>query len=330
MIIVTGGAGMIGSAVVWRLNQRGREDIVIVDQLGTTDKWRNLVPLRFLDYMEKDKFQTQLEKSFDSGNVDAIIHLGACSSTTERDASYLAENNFNYSKQLAAYALNAGIRFIYASSAATYGFGNQGFIDDESMLHRLRPLNGYGYSKHIFDLWLLRNGLLGKVAGLKYFNVFGPNEYHKGDMRSVVLKAFAQIVDTGGMTLFRSHHPDYADGEQLRDFLYVKDAASMTLFFLDRPEASGIFNIGSGTARSWNDLAAALFRALEREPDITYVDMPDFIRTRYQNYTCAEVSKLKEAGYIAKTVGLEEAVTDYVRNYLSSDLHLGDGEGVEV
>lgn len=324
MIIVTGGAGLIGSAVVWQLNEQGRDDIVIVDHLGSSDKWRNLAALRFLDYVEKDRFLPLLEGPMDSEPVEAIIHLGACSSTTERDVSYLVENNFEYSKRLARFAMRRGARFIYASSAATYGDGSLGFSDDEGMLSRLRPLNAYGYSKQLFDLWLQRNGFLGKVVGLKYFNVFGPNEHHKGEMRSVVLKAFEQIMDSGGMTLFRSHHPDYADGEQLRDFVYVKDAAAITLFFMDKTTANGIFNVGTGTARSWNDLAAALFSALGRQPNIDYVDMPEQIRSRYQYHTCADPAKLRTAGNSGSGTSLEGSISDYVKNYLLSARFLGD------
>lgn len=328
MIIITGGAGLIGSAVAWLLNRQGRDDLVIVDHLGSGDKWRNLAPLRFRDYLEKDKLLALLEGApaapFGGRPVEAVIHLGACSSTTERDASYLAENNFAYSKRLAGYALATGARFIYASSAATYGDGSLGFSDDEALLHRLRPLNAYGYSKQLFDLWLLQNGLLDRVAGLKYFNVFGPNEHHKGEMRSVVLKAFQQVVETGAMTLFRSHRPDYADGEQLRDFVYVKDAAAMTLFFLEERQANGLFNIGTGTARSWNDLARALFAALDRPPQITYCDMPEQLRARYQYYTCAEPAKIRAAGYSGRMTPLEEAIGDYVRNYLVPERFLGD------
>lgn len=332
MIIVTGGAGLIGSAVVWRLNQLGHENIVIVDHLGTSDKWANLVPLKFQDYLEKEDLLPLLEKGTSSPvgtqRVQAIIHLGACSSTTERDASYLIRNNFEYSKQLACFALENNARFIYASSAATYGDGALGFNDDEASLSRLRPLNGYGYSKQIFDLWLQQHGLLDKVVGLKYFNVYGPNEHHKGEMRSVVLKAFEQVQATGGMTLFRSHRPEYGDGEQLRDFVYVKDAVAMTLFFLQHPEANGIFNVGTGQARSWNDLARALFAALGKPVNITYIDMPEHIRSRYQYYTCADNAKLGAAGYSGQVSSLEDAITDYVQGYLLPGLHLGDS--VEV
>jgi len=324
MIIVTGGAGLIGSALVWKLNQQGRDDVVIVDHLGSSEKWRNLAPLRFRDYIEKDRFLPLLEGIFGSEPVEAVFHLGACSSTTERNVSYLIENNFEYSKRLTQYALKAGARFIYASSAATYGDGSLGFCDDEAILHRLRPLSAYGYSKQLFDLWLQQNSLLDKVVGLKYFNVFGPNEHHKGEMRSVVLKAFEQIIETGGMTLFRSHHPDYRDGEQLRDFVYVKDAADMTLFFLERTTSNGIFNVGTGTARSWNDLAKAIFAAMGRTPNIAYIDMPEHIRPRYQYYTCADPSKMWSAGYATLCTPLEDSVADYVRDYLQEGRHLGD------
>ncbi|MBJ6724142.1 ADP-glyceromanno-heptose 6-epimerase [Geomesophilobacter sediminis] len=324
MIIVTGGAGLIGSAVVWQLNRQGREDVVIVDHLGETEKWRNLAPLRFRDYLEKDDFLAALRGPLGSEPVEAVIHLGACSSTTECDASYLIRNNFEYSKHLANFALQKGARFIYASSAATYGDGALGFCDDETTLPQLRPLNAYGYSKQLFDLWLQRNALLDRAVGLKYFNVFGPNEHHKGEMRSVVLKAYEQIAASGAMTLFRSHHPDYADGEQLRDFVYVKDAVNMTLFFLENRAAHGIFNVGTGKARSWNDLGKAIFAALGRKASISYIDMPEQIRPKYQYYTCADAGKISAAGYSGTTTPLEDSVADYVRNYLVPGRHLGD------
>lgn len=331
MIIVTGGAGLIGSAVIWRLNQLGRDDILVVDHLGNGDKWRNLVPLRFRDYCEKDDFLEMIADgrissrlSLKGKKIEAVVHLGACSSTTEKDASYLVHNNFEYSKRMALFALNIGARFIYASSAATYGDGSRGFRDDESAIHLLTPLNMYGYSKQLFDLWALRNGVSERIAGMKYFNVFGPNEYHKGDMRSVVLKAYEQIVSTGGMVLFRSCRPDYADGEQMRDFIYVKDAVEMTLFLLDRTDINGIFNIGGGEARTWNSLAAAIFNALEKPANVTYVDMPEAIRPKYQYYTCADMTKLRAAGYAGAGTTLEDAVADYVRNYLIPDKRLGE------
>ncbi|MBN2644732.1 MAG: ADP-glyceromanno-heptose 6-epimerase [Desulfuromonadaceae bacterium] len=331
MIIVTGGAGFIGSALVWRLNQLGREDILIVDSLGSTDKWKNLVALRYADYMEKDDFlqlilTDQLQDCFDFGErgLEAILHMGACSATTEKDARYLIHNNFEYTKQLALLALHTEARFIYASSAATYGDGSQGFVDDENGLDCLRPLNMYGYSKQMFDQWARREGLFKQIVGLKFFNVFGPNEYHKGDMRSLVIKAFEQIQQTGRIGLFKSYRSDYADGEQQRDFVYVKDVVDMTLFFLDKPDLGGLYNIGSSAAHSWNELAHAIFASLDRVPAIDYIDMPDNLRDKYQYYTCSDVSKLRAVGYTGVQTSLDEAVRDYVVNYLLPHGYLGD------
>jgi len=330
MIIVTGGAGLIGSAVVQHLNGLGREDILIVDHLGHTDKWRNLSPLRFLDYLEKDAFERMLDEGSlarrmpGGRSLDAVIHLGACSATTEPDATYLIKNNFEYSRKLALTALAADARFVYASSAATYGDGGNGFVDDDSQLPLLRPMNMYGYSKQLFDLWALRQGLLHKIVGIKYFNVFGPNEQHKGEMRSLVLKAYEQIGATGSLRLFRSHRPEYGDGEQLRDFIYVKDAAAMTLHFLRNKSASGIFNVGGGTTVSWNRLAGAVFNAMERPVLIEYIDMPESIRNTYQYLTCADTAKIRAAGYSETVTPIEEAVTDYIRNYLVPGKRLGD------
>lgn len=331
MIIVTGGAGLIGSAVIHRLNQLGREDILVVDHLGRSEKWRNLTPLRFMDYMEKDAFEARLDAGSlqrhplrGAGGVEAVLHLGACSATTELDASYLIRNNFEYSRKLALVALENNARFIYASSAATYGNGESGFEDEEQNLARLRPMNMYGYSKQLFDLWALRHRLLGRIAGLKYFNVFGPNEHHKGEMRSLVLKAYEQIMASGTLRLFRSHRPDYADGEQQRDFIYVKDAAAATVHFLINRQANGIFNIGGGSAVSWNRLAAAVFSAMERPVSIQYIDMPESIRATYQYHTCAETAKLRAAGYPEEMRTVEQGVADYFRNYLIPGKQLGD------
>ncbi len=330
MIIVTGGAGLIGSAVVQRLNELGREDILIVDHLGLTDKWRNLTPLRFMDYLEKDAFERILDDGSLAGRLpgdcrlDAVIHLGACSATTEPDATYLIRNNFEYSRKLALAALAADARFVYASSAATYGDGENGFVDDDSRLPLLRPMNMYGYSKQLFDLWALRRGLLDKIVGIKYFNVYGPNEQHKGEMRSLVLKAYQQISATGTLRLFKSHRPEYGDGEQLRDFVYVKDAAAMTLHFLQNNKANGIFNVGGGTTVSWNRLARAVFSAMERPVNIEYIDMPESIRNTYQYLTCAETAKIRAAGYTEAVMSVEDAVHDYVRNYLVPGKRQGD------
>jgi len=331
MIIVTGGAGFIGSALVWRLNQLGVEDILIVDHLGSGHKWKNLDPLRFRDYLEKDEFlglighdSRRILSGFGRNGIDAVIHLGACSSTTEQDASYLVKNNFEYTKQLALFAVQNGIRFIYASSAATYGDGANGFSDDEGKLNALRPLNMYGYSKQLFDVWAKANSLLERIVGLKYFNVFGPNEYHKGEMRSLVAKAYEEILSTGKMRLFKSHRDEYGDGEQRRDFLYIKDAVEMTLHFLENRNTNGLFNIGGGEANTWNRLAAAIFNALGKPEKIEYIDMPETIREKYQYYTCADIANLRRTGYVRPLTRLEDAVKEYVQDYLVPRKRLGE------
>ena len=322
MIIVTGGAGFIGSAIIAALNTRRLTDILVVDQLGEDQKWKNLQNLSFADYVEKDDFlEMIIEDKFDS-STEMVYHLGACSDTTETNASYLIKNNYEYSKLLAQWAIKINARFIYASSAATYGDGSIGFSDDENGIVRLRPLNLYGYSKHLFDLWAYRTGLLKKIVGLKYFNVFGPNEYHKANMRSFILKAFEQINSTGKVNLFKSYNSDYKNGEQVRDFIYVKDAVEMTLFFMDNPRLNGLFNIGTGEPRTWNDLVIAVFVGMGRKPNIEYIEMPESIRDQYQYYTCAEIAKLRHAGYNKKTTPLEDAIKDYVQNYLQKGGYL--------
>jgi len=322
MIIVTGGAGFIGSALIAELNARQITDILVVDRLGTNGKWKNLRNLSFADYVEKtDLLEMVIAGKLDSP-VEAVFHLGACSDTTEPDASYLIKNNYEYTKLLAQWATNANVRFIYASSAATYGDGSAGFKDDEEDIESLCPLNMYGYSKHAFDLWARRTRLLNNIVGLKYFNVFGPNEYHKGHMRSFIVKAFEQINAEGTVRLFKSHEPDYADGEQVRDFVYIKDAVNMTLFFLDNPHLSGLYNVGTGEARTWNDLVIAVFAAMGKKPNIEYIDMPDSIRNQYQYFTQADISKLRAAGYDNQTTPLEDAIKDYVQTYLQEDGYL--------
>ncbi len=322
MIIVTGGAGFIGSALIAALNKRQIADILVVDQLASDEKWKNLRNLSFADYVEKDDFLEMVLENKIGPPVEAVFHLGACSSTTETNASYLIKNNYEYTKLLAQWATDADIRFIYASSAATYGDGLAGFSDREGQIDKLRPLNMYGYSKQLFDLWARRTGLLKKIAGLKYFNVFGPNEYHKADMRSFVLKAFEQINAKGKVGLFKSYKPEFKDGEQKRDFIYVKDTADMTLFFLDNPRLTGLFNIGTGKPRTWNDLVKAVFAAMDRQPNIEYIEMPDSIRSQYQYFTEADITKLRKAGYNKKTTSLEDAIKDYVQNYLQKNGYL--------
>ena len=322
MIIVTGGAGFIGSAIVWRLNQLGENKIIVVDELGKDDKWKNLVPLKYEDFIHKDDFISMIIEKDISFDISSIIHMGANSSTTEKDADHLFSNNYLYTQELAKYCLEQNIRFIYASSAATYGNGVLGFDDDENKLETLRPLNMYGYSKQLFDLWAKRSGAFDKIVGLKYFNVYGPNEYHKGDMRSVVHKAFEQIRDSGKVKLFKSMNPKYKDGEQLRDFVNVKDAVEMTLFFLDKPKVNGLFNLGTGKSRTWNDLVSAIFKALDKPVNIEYVDLPEHLREKYQYFTEANMNKIKKAGYNKSITSLEDGVADYVKNYLLGKQYL--------
>ncbi len=322
MIVVTGGAGFIGSAIAWRLNTEGHDDIVIVDELGFDEKWKNLVGLSFRDFINKEVFIDKIDEGFNF-NIEAIIHMGANSSTTEKDADHLLKNNYEYTKRLAKYCLRHDVRFIYASSAATYGDGKLGFDDDENICKSLRPLNMYGYSKNLFDLWAIKQNAADKIAGIKYFNVYGPNEYHKGDMRSVVHKAFEQIRDSGKVRLFKSKHPDYKDGEQKRDFVYVKDAVDMTLFFLEHKDKNGIFNVGSGKARTWVDLVTAIFNSLNKPVDIEFIDLPEHLAEKYQYFTEAKLEKIKKAGYPNPISSLEEGVTDYVKNYLLKEKYFG-------
>jgi ADP-L-glycero-D-manno-heptose 6-epimerase len=319
-IIVTGGAGFIGSAIVWRLNELGHDNILIVDRADETDKWKNLAPLKFADYIDADDFIDDLSEFKD---VETIFHMGACSSTTETDADFMFRNNYQYTQDLAEFAIANDIRFIYASSAATYGDGSAGMNDGADDLNKFRPLNLYGYSKHLFDQYAARNGMFEKVVGLKFFNVFGPNEDHKGDMRSLVNKAFGQINETGKLKLFKSANPDYADGEFGRDFVYVKDAVDMTLHFMNNRKV-GLFNVGSGRMNTWNALADAIFQALDLAKNVEFIDMPENLRDRYQYRTQADIGRIRNAGYEKETTGLNEAVADYVRNYLIPAKHLGD------
>lgn len=320
-IVVTGAAGMIGSGVVRHLNDLGFDHLLLVDDLGSGDKWKNLVGKQFIDIVSRHKIFDYLKGR--ENEVEAFIHLGACSDTTETNADYLIENNFRFSIQLATLALKENKRFIYASSAATYGDGSLGFSDDENALKELRPLNMYGYSKHLVDLWMLRENVLDRVVGLKYFNVFGPNEYHKGRMTSFILKMFDAAKVGQPLKLFKSNDPlRYADGDQCRDFIYLKDAVKMTCAFL-KPKfmpIGGIFNIGLGKATTWNQMAGHLFESLRIDPNILYVSMPENLNRQYQNYTCADMLKFhtifSSKGETISTTSMKDAVCDYVSSYL--------------
>lgn len=319
-ILVTGAAGMIGSGVVRYLNDLGHTDLLLVDDLKSSDKWKNLVGKQFIDLISKHAIFHWLEGKEEE--VDAIVHLGACSDTIETNADYLLENNFRFTVRLAKWALKHEKRFVYASSAATYGDGAMGFVDDETKLETLRPLNIYGFSKQLVDLWMKREGAFNRVVGLKYFNVFGPNEYHKGRMASMVLKMMQKVQDGGVIHLYRSNDPQYMDGGQMRDFIYVKDAVKMTCAFLEPKyrNVCGIFNLGQGKPTTWNILADALFKALEKQAKIAYIDMPIELVRQYQNYTCASMDKFhrifsSDPKYIA-TTPIESAMREYVQEYL--------------
>lgn len=313
MIVVTGAAGFIGSCILAKLNERGRTDVLIVDHLDDDLKPKNLQSKRFLDYSDKDDFLEDVKKKKLSKDIEVIIHMGACSSTILQDREYYEANNFLYTKILAEWALEHNVRFIYASSAATYGDGAKGYSDDHTHIKNLHPLNFYGESKQKFDEWALDHGALEKIVGLKFFNVFGPNEYHKGAMRSVILKAYKKVAEEGKMLLFKSYKKEYPDGGQKRDFIYIKDAVDMTMFLFDHPRLAGIYNIGTGKARTWNDLARSLFSAVGKKMDVEYIEMPQELRTQYQYFTQAEMAKIRAAGYAKPFTELEDSVADYAR-----------------
>ena len=315
-IIVTGAAGFIGRNTVAQLNRRGEDNLILVDELGKEEKWKNLLGLQYEDIVSPEEFLGLIEDGT-FAEARALIHLGACSATTERDADYLLRNNYQYTRVLCNWALANDVRFVYASSAATYGDGAEGYSDDLAVTPTLRPLNMYGYSKHMFDLWALKHNLFERIVGLKYFNVFGPYEDHKGDMRSVVSKSYEQIRRTGKVQLFKSYRSDFADGEQRRDFISVHDAVDVTLHFaLQKPGAAGgLFNCGTGVASTWISLVTPVFSALGLEPKIDFIDMPEALRNSYQYLTEANVGKLRRAGYNKPFTALDDAVREYITGY---------------
>jgi ADP-L-glycero-D-manno-heptose 6-epimerase len=329
MIVVTGAAGFIGSCILGKLNERGLVEIIVVDDLDSTAfseeclalKKANIQDKKYSQYYDKEDFLNLVAQNRLDTSVDCILHMGACSSTTLQDPEYFQKNNFEYSCHLARWALDHRARFIYASSAATYGDGSAGYKDDIETTRRCKPLNPYGQSKQDFDVWTLDHSVVDKMVGLKFFNVFGPNEYHKGEMKSVIAKSFRRVVEEGKMYLFKSYKDEYDDGEQKRDFIYIKDAVDIAMFFVDHPDINGIFNAGSGLARTWNDLANALFTAVGKAPNIIYIDMPEAMRPQYQYFTQADTAKLHQCGFTKTLTELEDAVDDYVK-YLQDQRHL--------
>lgn len=317
-VVVTGAAGFIGSSVVRYLNDRGYTDLILVDHLDHPDKIENLRNKKYEQLLSINALIPWLEGQ--EKEIEAFIHLGACSDTLEMNQAYLMENNTEYTIKLASYALEHGMRFIYASSAATYGDGSLGFSDRHETLEDLKPLNFYGQSKHLFDLWAKKEGVLDRIVGLKYFNVFGPNEAHKGRMASMVYKMVPLVQKEGVVRLYKSSEPHrFADGGQCRDFIYVKDAVRMTCEFLDN-HRGGIFNIGMGKPTTWNELAAAIFKAVDKSVCIEYVDMPSSLVKQYQNYTCADMAKYSSGKEVLFDYDIEKAVKDYVQNHLLKDM----------
>jgi ADP-L-glycero-D-manno-heptose 6-epimerase len=316
VIVVTGAAGMIGSGIVRCLNDRGFFNLLLVDDFRQSDKWKNLVGKRFRDFISRAVVFDYLQGK--NSEIDSVIHMGACSDTEEKNGDYLMENNYRFSVRLAEWALSHNKRFIYASSAATYGDGSLGFSDDEEAIETLRPLNMYGFSKHLFDLWLKRAGGLKQAVGLKFFNVFGPNEYHKGRMASMVFKMTEKVQSEGVIRLYKSTDKHFRDGEQCRDFIYIKDAVGMTCDFLEPQNRllSGLFNIGRGETATWNQLAQALFHAVGKNERIEYVDMSSELAKQYQNYTCADMRKFCSIFPTYRPVAITEAVREYVQEYL--------------
>ncbi|MEC9492771.1 ADP-glyceromanno-heptose 6-epimerase [Flexistipes sp.] len=314
MIVITGAAGFIGSVILKLFNDKGHDNILAVDKLGEKTKWKNLNNKKFTDFCDKDDFIANPDKF---KGIDAIIHMGACTDTAEFNLDYLIKNNYEYSKILFEYSVKNNIPFIYASSAATYGGGENGYSDEMEDISLLTPLNPYGFSKQLFDQWLLMQTDKPPFwAGLKFFNVYGPNEYHKGRMASVIFHTFNQINETGKVKLFKSHRQDCKHGEQKRDFVYVKDVAEIIYYFYQNRPENGIFNLGTGNARTFNDLAENVIKNAKIKAEIEYIDMPEDIRDKYQYFTEAKMNKLRNTGYDKDFHSLEEGIKDYVTNFL--------------
>lgn len=325
MIIITGGAGFIGSALVWGLNERGERDIVIVDALDHDEKEHNVAPLGYERLLGGNEFRSQLVAGeWDGADVRGVLHMGAISSTTEGDWQKLGDTNIAFTQEIVRWCADRGVRCVYASSGAVYGDGQLGYSDDQGLFDNLKPLNLYGKSKLVVDVWARDGGYLNSVAGVRYFNVFGPNEWHKGHMRSVVAKKFEEVRRGEALKLFKSNNARYSDGEQQRDFLYIKDAVAATLWLLDHTAAVGVYNVGTGRARTWNDVAKALFGVLGRPDEIAYVDLPDELYDQYQNFTQADISRLRAAGFRQEFMPVEAAVPEYVQQHLLPHRHLGE------
>ena len=324
MIVVTGGTGFIGSNLVAGLEERGEADLVVCDRLREADKWRNVAKRALAGLVPPEELPEFLERN--AADIRAVFHMGAISSTTESDVDLIVATNVHLSADLWRWCAQNGVPFIYASSAATYGDGSHGFDDDGSVagLSRLRPMNAYGWSKQLFDRMVARwlekgDATPPQWVGLKFFNVYGPNEYHKGHMQSLVSKTFSTAAAGHPVTLFRSHNPKYADGGQMRDFVYVRDCISVMLWLLDHPDTSGLFNLGTGQAHTFLELIGSMFAALEMEPAFDWIDTPPDIRDQYQYFTQAEMGRLRAAGYEAPFVGVEEGVGEYVTRYLATE-----------
>jgi len=317
MILITGANGFIGSALVWSLNQRGREDLILCDKKEKLNQRPNLKSAKYFTFLDVSELFFMLQSQPWAKKIDTVLHIGACADTTEMDVDYLRETNVVFSQKLCDWSLAQGARFIYASSAAVYGEGELGFSDEDYLTPRLKPLNPYGRSKWEVDMWVLDKNLIDQVVGLRFFNVFGPNEYHKGAMASVIFRAFPMARDKGKVRLFKSHKEGFGDGEQKRDFIYVKDVIRIVEFFMEHSQAHGIFNVGTGNPSSFNQLATHLLNALGKKPIIEYFDMPEELQPKYQYFTQATINRLKKSGYKETFTPFDTAVTDYVKRYLT-------------